>query len=418
MASALCEFNPYDDLPKDFMMIVYGKRRTGKTTLILHMLDGMMDRFKHHKVHVFSGTADVNPSQWKYFPETAVHADIGTMNDKIEELLEGQKRAIMKEIRNQMRRGGESSAGEVEVRSSSVNVPQDTHVMDETEKKQKKRKREDKQAVKVLYRHDYKSSRGKKMTANGHGRLRELHNEQKPHVVVPDDDSDEESEGVQDDVITEEEVNKKFRSGDYDKSTMPHHLVILDDVVDDNCVRTCKALNKLAVSGRHWFFTVIILSQCIAGSGSVPPVIRINADSIICVYNPRSKQERKLLSEQYLSPGASDPKAGLKLLADITRVPFRSIVIDVTNTTATEYGEFIYTYGPVPEPPKHISKKFKLGTEEQWQESTNMQRKPKFNKETDLTKSKKDANRIDSGRFHMVNPLNDNDNDKFFRSVF
>lgn len=410
MASSLGEFDPNRDLPKDFMMIVYGKRRTGKTTMTLHMLDQMKERFINHKVHVFSGTADVNPSQWKAFPECAVHGDIGTMNEKIEEMLETQRKDILAEVKRQMM-GENPEDPENHGKLNVANIP----YQEKLNQKQGGEKRSKKRKVGVFFEH--RVDKKAKVIANGtRGRLREKQNAMKPTYVVEGGDESSEDEPEH---LSEDKVWQAFRNGEYDKSTMPHHLVILDDVVDDNSVRYSKALNRLAVAGRHWFFTVILLSQCICGSGSVPPIIRINADCIICVYNPRSKQERTLLSTQYLSPGSADPKEGLKLLADITRVPFRNIVIDVTNTTATAYNQFLYTYGPVPEPPRNVSKDFRMGTDKQWEEQSHRQRAPKFLKDRDGTKKKEDIGlQIDAGKFHELYPLDNDTDTKYFRCVF
>lgn len=407
MSSQLCQFHPSEDLPKDFMLIIYGKRRTGKTTMLLHMLESMKDRFKNHETYVFSGTANCNPQQWKNFPSCCVHTDLGTMNERLLQLQDEQMRSIRNEIKRQIAcKNGDSHIDQ----TSSVNEPLNDGSMVEFACKQKKRKRESK----VVYTH---CSTSKTNYTYKNNRLREMRNKQKPILIETPADEDE--DGGDGTGITDAMIDEVLRSGDFDAAFMPHKLIILDDVVDSDTVRHSQGLNSLAVAGRHWYFTVILLSQCICGSGSVPPIIRLNTDFIICVYNPRSKNERKLLSEQYLSPANTDSDAGLKLLADITRVPFRAIVIDNTNVTATKYRDFIYMYGPTPEPPHHITKSFQMGTESQWEQS-GCERKVNFNKETESTqKPKKPIYAIDGGRFNGILPsLSSMEGQKYFNSLF
>ena len=143
-------------------------------------------------------------------------------------------------------------------------------------------------------------------------------------------------------------------------------LIILDDCVSENIVRHSPSLNALAVSGRHINMSVVILSQVVTGSGSVPPIIRTQADTIFVVANPRSEVERKLIAEQYLTAENTygGKQKGLSVLGAATSTQYRALVITTTDSSARRYIEYLYTYGPVPE---HVE--LKLGTEEQWAES-------------------------------------------------
>jgi predicted AAA+ superfamily ATPase len=58
----LDKFEPLTDLPPDFFLIVYGMRRSGKTTMLMHMLEEMKTRFEKHKAFVFCGTGCDNQS--------------------------------------------------------------------------------------------------------------------------------------------------------------------------------------------------------------------------------------------------------------------------------------------------------------------------------------------------------------------
>ena len=173
---------------------------------------------------------------------------------------------------------------------------------------------------------------------------------------------------------------KRFHEG---KESEPQPiLIILDDCVSENIVRNSPSLNTLAVSGRHINISVIILSQVVSGSGSVPPIIRTQADTVFVVANPRSEVERKLIAEQYLTAENTfgGKQKGLAVLGAATSTQYRALVITTTDSSARRYVEYLYLYGPVPE---HVD--LRLGTEEQWQESeaTPMQKKKKtFNPST------------------------------------
>jgi hypothetical protein len=206
--------------------------------------------------------------------------------------------------------------------------------------------------------------------------------------------------------LTIDDIMAIRREEELDESTFPHMLVILDDVVSENSIRHATALNQLAVSGRHLFISVIILSQCVCGSGSVPPVIRNNADYIMVVKNPRSRNERKLLEEQYLT-ASNDPaagKEGLRVLEEVTEVKFRILAVNVS-ADGNRFQDYLFRYGPVPAPPDNVSKGFRLGTEKQWEDDKKSKREPAFTSKDFLKEPPKgpDLQAIDSGRFGVGN---------------
>jgi len=143
-------------------------------------------------------------------------------------------------------------------------------------------------------------------------------------------------------------------------------LLIFDDVVSESVVRHSDSLNFLAVGGRHINISVVILSQVVTGSGSVPPIVRTQADSIFVVANPRSELERKLLVEQYLTPSKlNEGKSRAEIILDsATAVQYRALVIMTTDSSARRLEDFLYLYGPVP---PEIDDDFRLGTSEQWE---------------------------------------------------
>jgi hypothetical protein len=144
-------------------------------------------------------------------------------------------------------------------------------------------------------------------------------------------------------------------------------IIVLDDCVNENTVRSSKTLDYLAVSGRHIGASVIILSQCICGSGSVPPIIRNNADAIIMCTLPRAATERELLCSYYLQATSKMNKNQcLSLLEEFTAVKYRCMVITMYDSSARTTQQYVYVYGPVPFPA--ATKDFKIGTTEQWSE--------------------------------------------------
>lgn len=330
MTSVLSLFNPSRDLPPDFMLIMYGMRRTGKTTMLLHMLEQMKDRFKLTQVHVFSGTADENPAQWKNFPPGFVSSDISNIDVHIGDILRQQQEQIREEVQNQ-------------VRQKRIRV--------DGGKKRKK---------------GAESFEPGKRMSQPVSKEPAVHNdtakyEQDPYVSV--------TAGHDYIQLTDSQINELRRSGKIDESRFPRRLLVLDDVVNENRIRHSANLNKLAVSGRHIFISCIILSQSVTGSASVPPIIRRNSDYIMVVGYPRSIHERKMLADEYLTIG-NEGDAGaktLRILKDVTQMPYRAFIISVINNTATEYNQFLFHYGPVPPPPRNVSKKFRLGTPEQWE---------------------------------------------------
>lgn len=330
MSSILSLFNPSRDLPPDFMLIMYGMRRAGKTTMLLHMLEDMKERFRYAQVHVFSGTADENPSQWKNFPPGFVTADIANIDVHIGDILRQQQEQIRQEVQDQVMKrhikvdgySGKRKRGVDEFQANKQVVrplPQEPQIQNDT----------------VKYAQD-------------------------PYAQV--------TEGETIYQLTDSQINDLRRAGKIDESRFPRRLIILDDVVNENRIRYSTNLNKLAVSGRHIFISCIILSQSVTGSASVPPIIRRNSDYIMVVGYPRSIHERKMLAEEYLTisnEGDASAKS-LRILKDVTQMAYRAFVISVINSTATEYNQFLFQYGPVPAPPRNVSKGFKLGTPSQW----------------------------------------------------
>ena len=169
-------------------------------------------------------------------------------------------------------------------------------------------------------------------------------------------------------IVSEQKAKMKaFHDGESENEP-DSILIILDDCVSESSIRNCPSLNTLAVAGRHLHISVIILSQVVAGSGSVPPIIRTQADLIFVVAHPRSERERSLIAEQYLTADGSmnARRRGMEVMAAVTDEQYRALVILTTDSSARKFEEYLLMYGPVDD--ALVDPDFKLGTEDQWKE--------------------------------------------------
>jgi hypothetical protein len=309
------DWNPMEALPDHFLVIAYGLRRSGKSVLMRQMLYDIWPRIQSHKVYLFSQTASVNADQYTYLPggEFKV-SDISGANlqMKLTDIINEQKEKLA---------GSDMQTGD-------------------GGKKKKGKEGKDKG--------DSKKRKPEGADAGGGGGKRAKgEREQELKRTAHKDMRTQNNPGV--DV---EKLVSEAEQADKSCEQCKDVLILLDDCCNDQAVRSCPALGYLATCGRHLRISVIILSQVVAGSGSVPPVVRTQADVIICVAQPRSMRERELISEQYLTaenkPGAK--QAGLMLLESVTAIPFRALIIECCNNAAREFCEYCYTYGPVPFP--------------------------------------------------------------------
>lgn len=190
-----------------------------------------------------------------------------------------------------------------------------------------------------------------------------------PKKWKSEDDSDSEEEGMQmkHESLSRKAAKKEINDPDsYKDSIAKPILIILDDVVNETAVRTSPSLRLLAIGGRHIMISCVILSQVVAGSASVPPAVRTQADTIIVVAQPRSRIERDLIAEQYLcaTNETNAKQVGLQLMNKATEVQHRALVISTVSPSARSYPDYCFIVGPSPFPPTPDD--FRLGTEEQW----------------------------------------------------
>jgi hypothetical protein len=334
------EWDPIGQLPDHFLIIAYGLRRSGKSVLLRQLLYDVWPRIQAHAVYLFSQTASVNKEQYDYLPggEFAV-SDIQGQNleIKLREIIQIQKNKLTAEDADQTgdgskkkkrKRGGEADPAE---EKKSESTSKKSKKGGDSKPDQKSNPREFKQA---LHREQHKKMRQQK------------------------------SSGVDvEELIAEAEETPKTLE------ECKHVLVILDDCCNDQAVRSSPSLSYLSTCGRHLKISIIILSQVVHGSGSVPPVVRTQADTIVMVAQPRSIRERELVSEQYLTAENKEgaKKEGLRLLEEVTAIPFQALVITTNDNAARTYDEYCFTYGPVPFPFPHDE--WRCGLDVQFEEA-------------------------------------------------
>jgi hypothetical protein len=279
----------------------------------------MRERLQHHEVYLFSATAELNPGQYDWIPKAAQFTDIKNIDYHLRKIIEGQKPKVSKWEEHKKKDDREK-------------------LFDDKDKDQDDT---DKNALLAL-------QPGSTVTMSRAAAMEE--------IMHPDEfGGPEEYHPV---------------------------LLILDDVVNENSIRHSNYLNLVAVGGRHIHISCVILSQLVSGSGSVPPIIRTQADAVAIVAQPRSLLERSLVAEQYLtSENRPTSKAdGLRLMNAVTETKHRALIISTVSANARSYLDYCFRYGPVPYPPPEEEKEFRLGLEEQWNVSAKKDPKQKKRK--------------------------------------
>jgi hypothetical protein len=325
MAGEVKTFNPLTDLPAHFCIIMYGPPNSGKSVMLKNMLYDMHARLKFHKTYLFSGTAKDNPEQYSYLPTEDTFTDISNIEVHLSGIISEQEERIQEEKRN----------SNIRERKNVTNKSHKRSGMQDVRGLSSKRSREGSEedaSAKALDKKRKKSSESK-------------------------------HEGGS---------RKKRKAEEKGPVSASNILVILDDVVNDSSIRTSNSLNRIAISGRHFGCSVIILSQGVSGSASVPPIVRRNCNAIMVVAQPRAVKERLMLAEEYLTVSnvAGAKRQGLAILASTTAVRYRSLIISLADPSAREYSEYLSTYGPVPWPEPSGMSDFRMGVEEQWPEET------------------------------------------------
>ncbi len=121
---------------------------------------------------------------------------------------------------------------------------------------------------------------------------------------------------------------------------LPYMLLLFDDVIGDNLVRTDKVFSEIFIHGRHSNICVIVLSQEVGGRYGINKVCRTNCDLVISFF-PSSEYDRELIAQQFLS--TENKKLGLALINHITLEPFTSITI-FNRKSDRDYRQYVYRY--------------------------------------------------------------------------
>ncbi len=385
-AHSLPKWDPLHDLPDDFFLIMYGQRRSGKNTMMMAVLQSMERRLRFHKVHVISKTAHVNKEQYSQFPSKTLYSNASNLDEILDDILKEQEESMCN-IREE-RKGEKDGTQEVAIAPKSRRA-----------KKGGKRKK--------------KEVRGRQKQIRN--RAEKKHVEQGAVATVgltnTSDVGLRRGRGGKANSRNEEKEMKKC---------LQKHLIILDDVVSENSIRHSPALNTIAVTGRHQNISIIIMSHMVRGSGSVPPIIRTQADTIVVVAITRSANEMKTLVNEYLCAegrcDAQTKRAAEKLLVDVTSTKFKAMVIDNSAAAnSTSASDFLSTYGPTADPPTRPD--FVVGNAEQWQHEEEDEREQTFRDDEIPTSDGTKRGVKQKGRFNnleLVKPKKP----KFLPSVF
>ncbi len=221
----LVHLNPLEHLPEDhFLAVIYGVRRSGKTTMLRQFVYDMYPKMSEWKVFVFCSTAQFNTTSYDWIPKKAIYSDTSDINKIMEELLSSQREKLEKlskegklEKETKAKGGGAGGKDKAKQQGGKRSNPNHAH---EKEKKQKLT-----EAAKYA------------MQSAG------------------------EQSGEENDV--------------------PDILVIMDDVMSEDSIRHARAMGTVAMNGRQYRISCIILSQMVAGSGSIPPRVRTQVRSLV-----------------------------------------------------------------------------------------------------------------------------------------
>ena len=217
--SDLEHLSPLDHFPDDhFICVVYGVRRSGKTTLLRQLVYDLYPRMKDFKVYVLCSTARFNTTSYDWVPPKCIYNETSDIQKVVGDLLNSQKEKLEKLAKSgKLKPAGVSGQGGAKKDKGKSEKPGQkrsaaSHVMNQQDKKAKE------------------ETTGKTENA-----------------LTGDDENDDE---------------------------VPDILIIMDDVCSEDSIRFSSAMGTVAMNGRQYRISVIILSQMVAGSGSIPPRVR------------------------------------------------------------------------------------------------------------------------------------------------
>lgn len=228
--SDLKHLNPLEDFPDDhFLAIIYGVRRSGKTTLLRQLIYDLYPRMRDYQVYVLCSTARFNTTSYDWVPKKAIYSDCTDIEKVVGDLLASQKEKLERLSKEgKLKPAGQSGQGGAK-------------------KKKKGNKKEDggpkggPKGKRSNPNHAHEKEKKQKMTEAG------------KYAIKHSDHGN--ADGGDDDEV-------------------PDILVIMDDVCSEESIRHSRAMGTVSMNGRQYRMSVVILSQMVAGSGSIPPRVR------------------------------------------------------------------------------------------------------------------------------------------------
>jgi len=224
----LQHLNPLEHLPDDhFLAVIYGVRRSGKTTMLRQLVYDLYPRVQNYKVFVFCSTAQFNTTSYDWIPKKAIISETSEIDKKLDEILTNQREKL------------ERLAKEGKLPKESKAKKGGSHGKPKGKPKGKPEK--EKEGGKRHPNHAHEKEKRQKVTEAAKYAIKTA--------------ADEKGGG----------------DGDED---VPDILVIMDDVMSEDAIRHARAMGTVAMNGRQYRISCIILSQMVAGSGSIPPRVR------------------------------------------------------------------------------------------------------------------------------------------------
>ena len=213
----LDHLNPLEDFPEDhFLCVIYGVRRSGKTTMLRQLIYDLYPKMQDWEVYVLCSTAKFNTTSYDWVPKKSIFSDTSDIQELIGKLLTGQREKLEK-------------------MAKSGKLPKETKAAKHAGKggDQKDQKDKDKKRKRDPAHHIEKEKKKERAT--------------QATTLNADDDQEDEVADI---------------------------LVIMDDVCSEDTIRYATALGTVAMNGRQYRISCVILSQMVAGSGSIPPRVR------------------------------------------------------------------------------------------------------------------------------------------------
>ena len=235
----LTHLNPLEHLPDDhFLAIIYGVRRSGKTTILRQLVYDLYPRVRDYHVYVLCSTARFNTTSYDWVPKKAIYSDVTDIEKVVGELLASQKEKLEKLAKSgKLKPAGVSGQGGA-----------------------KKKGKGPAQGKRSNPNHAHEKEKRQKLTEAAQYAL----------------------------------ANSKDATGGDgdDEDDVPDILVIMDDVCSEESIRHSRAMGTVSMNGRQYRMSVLILSQMVAGSGSIPPRVRTQVRRSPCPARAPSLRSR------------------------------------------------------------------------------------------------------------------------------